>query len=522
MKQLNVTVKDKNTIILAEDGKAGDYINLAELANVDCSQIEDLIEKGQDKVYEKKLAEFKQLVLTQKEAELNQQKDEYRLSMVEKEKEHQAEIAKLNETISNYNATKAVEQKELTAKYELKVTELNSKYKALEASVDKEVENASLTLKQQHQVEITKLNETITNLNSAKAIDEQKLISDYELTIQKLTAKYQELESSLAKEIENSKLKVEQSYANEIAELKSKLQLLEAESLMKLNQKEAEMNDKLNKVELDCATKLNEKDMVINQLQNQKSALNVKMIGENLEATCNDEMESYMQNGFFNCTWQKDNEVVKNDDEKKGSKADYIFKVYATDEHKPEELLASVCLDMKDENPDSKNKLKNSSHYADLDKNRNKKGCKYAVLVSTLEMKTNNDLPIRKVNEYPDMYVVRPAYMVSFLSMITSLSMKFKDLLLQDVKEKLEVKSRQELLDKFEEIKNTYLDKQLASLEKDINTIRTKSEAITNAAKAIDDTCDKIARSYIDVIHKKLETFEASLNKAYRKYEKSC
>ena len=137
-------------------------------------------------------------------------------------------------------------------------------------------------------------------------------------------------------------------------------------------------------------------------------------------------------------------------------------------------------------------------------------------------MKTNNDLPIRKVNEYPDMYVVRPAYMVSFLSMITSLSMKFKDLLLQDVKEKLEVKSRQELLDKFEEIKNTYLDKQLASLEKDINTIRTKSEAITNAAKAIDDTCDKIARSYIDVIHKKLETFEASLNKAYRKYEKSC
>ena len=77
MKQLNVTVRDKNTIILAEDGKAGDYINLAELANVDCSQIEDLIEKGQDKVYEKKLNEFKELMLTQKNAELNQQKDEY-------------------------------------------------------------------------------------------------------------------------------------------------------------------------------------------------------------------------------------------------------------------------------------------------------------------------------------------------------------------------------------------------------------------------------------------------------------
>ena len=117
MRQLNVTVKDKNTIILAEDGKAGDYINLAELTNVDFSQIEDLIDKGQDKVYEKKLAEFKQLMLTQKEAALSQQKDEYRLAMVKKEKEletlrfelnekHQSEVAKLNEKISNYDSAK--------------------------------------------------------------------------------------------------------------------------------------------------------------------------------------------------------------------------------------------------------------------------------------------------------------------------------------------------------------------------------------------------------------------------------
>lgn len=521
MKQLNVTVRDKNTIILAEDGKAGDYINLAELANVDCSQIEELIEKGQDKVYEKKLNEFKELMLTQKNAELNQQKDEYHLSIAEKDKIHQAEIAKLNETISNYNAIKTVEQKELTAKYELKVTELNSKYKALEASLAKEVENASLTLKKQHQEEVAKLNSTINSLNSAKVIDEQKLINDYELAIQKLNAKYNELEGRFAKDVENTKLKVEQGYANEIAELKSKLQLLEAESLMKLNQKDAEMNEKLNKIELECATKLNEKDMVINQLQNQKASLNIKMIGENLEATCNEEMEAYMQNGFFNCTWEKDNKVVKGEDEKSGTKADYIFKVYADDALNENELLASVCLDMKDENPDSKNKLKNSDHYATLDKNRNKKGCKYAVLVSNLEMKTNNDVPIKKVREYPDMYVVRPAYMVNFLSMITSLSMKFKELLLKDNKEKLEVKSRQELLDKFEEVKNTYLDKQLQLLEKEVQAIITKSSAITTAAKVIEESCEKITRSYIDVIHKKLETFDIKINSAYKKYEKT-
>lgn len=477
MKQLNVIVKDKNTLVLSEEGKIGDYINLSELANVDCSQIEDLIDKAQDEVYSKKLNEYKQLVETQKKAELNQQKDQYRLALAEKEKELQ--VLKLN-------------------------------------------------LEQNHQKEIAKLNEKISNYDSTKMLELEKIKTDYELLISSLKSKYQELENSLDKELENSKLKLEQTYKDEISNLKSKIQLMEVNYEMKLNQKDNEHKEQLSKIELDCATKLNEKEqlikekeLMVNQLQNQKSALNIKMIGENLEATCNDEMESYMQNGFYNCTWTKDNLVIKDDGEKNGSKADYIFKVYATEDHNPNELLASVCLDMKDENPDSKNKLKNSDHFATLDKNRNKKGCKYAVLVSTLEMKTNNDLPIRKVREYPDMYVVRPAYMVSFLSMITSLSMRFKDLLLEDVKEKLEVKSRQELLDEFEYIKNSYLDKQLALLEKEINTIRTKGEIITNAAKAIDDSCEKIARSYIDIIHQKLETFEVKINKSYKKYEKS-
>ena len=34
---------------------------------------------------------------------------------------------------------------------------------------------------------------------------------------------------------------------------------------------------------------------------------------EGLESWCNNEVISYMQNGLFNCTWTKDNEVVKNE-----------------------------------------------------------------------------------------------------------------------------------------------------------------------------------------------------------------
>ena len=42
MKQLKVLVKDKNTLLLQEDGMAGDYINLNELTNVDLSNIKEI------------------------------------------------------------------------------------------------------------------------------------------------------------------------------------------------------------------------------------------------------------------------------------------------------------------------------------------------------------------------------------------------------------------------------------------------------------------------------------------------
>ena len=96
---------------------------------------------------------------------------------------------------------------------------------------------------------------------------------------------------------------------------------------------------------------ISKKDALYNELQNRKASLNVKMIGEELEVWCHNEMQSYMQNGFLNCKWTKDNKVIKDEGEATGSKADFIFSIYASEELNEEELLASVCLEMKDENP---------------------------------------------------------------------------------------------------------------------------------------------------------------------------
>ena len=55
MKQLQVIVKDKNTLVLLEDGQKDDQINLADLANVDLTAVEEAINSGREQIFQKKL-----------------------------------------------------------------------------------------------------------------------------------------------------------------------------------------------------------------------------------------------------------------------------------------------------------------------------------------------------------------------------------------------------------------------------------------------------------------------------------
>ena len=214
-----------------------------------------------------------------------------------------------------------------------------------------------------------------------------------------------------------------------------------------------------------------------------------------------------MQNGLENCEWIKDNDVIREKDETKGSKADYLLKIYASSERKENELLTSICMDMKDENPDSVNKKKNEDYYKQLDKNRNKKNCKYALLVSNLERDKVNDLPMFKVRSYEDMYVVRPEYLMVFLNLVVSLNVKFKELLIETNKEKQLYLDSLELEEEFEKLKNTYLDKPLETLEKQVKEIGDQTEKIITAADKIKEANRKIVNNYIDEIKNKLDRF---------------
>ena len=90
MKKLNVIVKEKSLLELAEDGKKGDLIDLEELTQVDSSYLETLIASGKDKVYEDKISEFKKRLDAENFVKINELNN--KISLLEKQHESELKI----------------------------------------------------------------------------------------------------------------------------------------------------------------------------------------------------------------------------------------------------------------------------------------------------------------------------------------------------------------------------------------------------------------------------------------------
>lgn len=299
-----------------------------------------------------------------------------------------------------------------------------------------------------------------------------------------------------ANEISLAVMKKEKELQANINQLQLSLQAKENEIILAVNQKEKELQKELN----------DQKEEISN-LRLTKSLLSVKKIGEELENWCNNEYISYSQSGFYTSSWEKDNVSIKEEGEFRGTKADYIFKVYATEAKLENELLTSVVCEMKSEDPNSTNKKKNSDHYAKLDKDRKKKQCEYALLISELEWDQANDVPIRRIEGYEKMYMVRPQYFMTFLSIIMALSLKYKELLLRTIEEAEQFKDSQAIIDEFEKMKKEIFDKPLDKLEKQIKEIANNANIIIKSAEKIITSSEVLTSSVLETIKSKIENF---------------
>lgn len=152
------------------------------------------------------------------------------------------------------------------------------------------------------------------------------------------------------------------------------------------------------------------KDEQIAYYKDLKAKLSTKMVGETLEQHCEIEFERLRATGFTRAYFEKDN------DARGGSKGDYIFR--DSDEAGTE--FISIMFEMKNESDTTATKKKNEDFFKELDKDRNEKGCEYAVLVSLLEPDSElyNTGIVDVSHRYPKMYVVRPQFFIPIITLL--------------------------------------------------------------------------------------------------------
>lgn len=163
-------------------------------------------------------------------------------------------------------------------------------------------------------------------------------------------------------------------------------------------------------------TQLRDRDDAIERLRDMKARLSTKMVGETLEQHCETEFNRIRATAFPRAYFEKDN------DARTGSKGDYIFR--DADEAGTE--IVSIMFEMKNESDLTATKNRNEDFLKELDKDRNEKGCEYAVLVSLLEPDSElyNTGIVDVFHRYPKMYVIRPQFFIPIITLLRNAAMK--------------------------------------------------------------------------------------------------
>lgn len=246
------------------------------------------------------------------------------------------------------------------------------------------------------------------------ALEANKAKTAQDALINKLEAEKQ----ALTVKLENSNKDIEIAVNKATQSLKEDLSKKDKD-LLELNTKLAAEKqnsiDEANKQKQNYEFALAQKEEEIKKWRDFRLGDSTKDLGESLEQYCYDAFEEIRAVAYPRAKFYKDNVV---DEEGKG---DFIFEDYAEDGT----LIVSIMFEMKNQKDTTKTKHKNEHFFEKLDKNRNSKGCEYAVLVSTLEedRKLYNDGIVDVSHRYPKMFVVRPHMFLSIIGLIRNLSL---------------------------------------------------------------------------------------------------
>lgn len=425
MKKIKFTVKDKTTLVLEENATAGDILDLANLTAIDASGIENSIAQGKEKLYNEKL---------------------------------KSEREKFDLEMDNI-------KKILKAEFDAKISDYESKLAMATAESKQQLQNAEAD-RQQEKLKIETQNQQ--NLAKVEADNLQKMAkmeADLKAEIARLTAALEKKDAEAQLAVQNAVAQKDatiQDLNNQVQNSNTKLELelskAKAESEKLINEKSLEIQNLTNKVDNaisqaklkesalkeSFAEQLKEKDEQIGYYKDLKVRMSTKMLGETLEEHCHNAFEQ-VRPMFPNAYFEKDNDASS------GSKGDFIFRDSADGME-----YVSIMFEMKNEADATEKKHKNDDFLKELDKDRNEKGCEYAVLVSTLEKDSDlyNGGIVDKCHKYPKMFVIRPQFFIPMIQLLSSTSKKsldYKKALVEAQNRSIDVTNFENQLNDFKE-----------------------------------------------------------------------
>jgi hypothetical protein len=238
----------------------------------------------------------------------------------------------------------------------------------------------------------------LAEMDSDRAI--QALKTERDISIERLNSQIREKEASLQYTVDQAVREIERERDTLQNDLKNAhLEKENSENLLR---------DKYK-------TQIRDRDDSIERLRDMKAKLSTKMVGETLEQHCEVEFNKIRATAFQTAKFDKDN------DARLGSKGDYIFR----DHHESGTEIVSIMFEMKNEMDTTATKSKNEDFLKELDKDRNEKGCEYAVLVSLLEPDSElyNTGIVDVFHRYPKMYVIRPQFFIPMITLLRNAAM---------------------------------------------------------------------------------------------------
>jgi hypothetical protein len=417
-----------------------------------------------------------------------------RLELAEQQKQSEIELAKA-QVIREMEKSASDKEAEINAlKAKLDAGETDKKLAVTEAlkAIEKERDALAVQLQQaKHEME------------SSSQLASANLLKELQASEAKKDAEIQKLQSQLEANETMQKLAIQEAVAQseqERTELKSRLEKTELEKQLS----EQSLKERYE-------IQLKDRDEAIERLKDMKAKLSTKMVGETLEQHCETTFNQIRATAFPRAYFEKDN------DARSGSKGDYIFR--DMDEAGTE--IVSIMFEMKNESDTTATKKKNEDFLKELDKDRNEKGCEYAILVSMLESDSElyNTGIVDMSHRYPKMFVIRPQFFIQMITLLRNAAMsslQYKSELALVKAQNIDVTSFEEDLEKFKtafgknyDLASRKFQTAIDEIDKSISHLQKTKDALISSDRNLRLANDKAQDVTVKKLTRKNPTMKA-------------